>query len=326
MRAIVYNQYGPPDVLGLAEVAQPELKPREILVRVRAAALNPLDWHFIRGEPAPMRLSGKPKQRIPGADIAGVVESVGPGATRFRAGDEVFGVCRSGALAEYAAGPEGRFARKPAALSFEQAAGIPVAGCTALRALRDHGKLRAGQSVLVNGAAGGVGTFAVQLAKAFDAEVTGVCSTRNIELVRSLGAAQVIDYSVEDFTRQSKRYDLILGVAGNATVADMRRALAPRGRLVIVGGGVGRDAQSAITIPGILKLMITALASTLGQQRVVMLLASHIRADELEVIADLATAGRLTTVVDRVYALGDAAEAVRHVEAGHARGKVVITP
>jgi NADPH:quinone reductase-like Zn-dependent oxidoreductase len=326
VKAIVYSEFGPPDVLRLAEVAKPTPKEREILVKVRAAAVNPLDWHMIRGEPSLMRLFGKPKARTPGADVAGVVEAVGPNGTEFRAGDEVFGACSSGALAEYACGPESRFARKPAALGFEQAAAIPVAGVTALRALRNQGRVEPGQKVLVNGAAGGVGTFAVQLAKAFGAEVTGVCSTRNVELVRSLGAARVIDYTAEDFTRQAHRYDLILGVAGNATVADMRRALSSSGRLVVVGGGIGRDPNSGITVRGVLALMVTSVVSRLGRQRVSMLLASHIRKDELDAIAGLAAAGKLTPVIDRCYALADAAEAVRHLEAGHARGKVIVTP
>jgi NADPH:quinone reductase-like Zn-dependent oxidoreductase len=326
MKAMVYNEYGSPDVLGLAEVAKPIPKEREILVKVRAAAVNPLDWHFIRGEPSVMRLFGKPKGRIPGADVAGVVEAAGPNGTLFHAGDEVFGASRSGSFAEYACGPEDRFAPKPAALSFERAAAIPVAGVTALRALRDQGRVQAGQSVLINGAAGGVGTFAVQIAKAFGAEVTGVCSTRNVELVRSIGATRIIDYTVEDFTRQTRRYDLILGVAGNATVADMRRALAPNGQLVVVGGGVGRDPNSGITVHGMLALMITSLLSRLGRQRVSMLVASQIRRDELEFIANLAADGKLTPVVDRSYVLADAAEAIRHLEAGHARGKVIVTP
>jgi NADPH:quinone reductase-like Zn-dependent oxidoreductase len=325
MKAMVYNEYGPPDVLGLAEVAKPAPKEHEILVKVRATAANPLDWHFIRGEPSIMRLFGKPQGRIPGADVAGLVEAVGPKAKQFRAGDEVFGTCRSGSFAEYACGLEHRFAPKPAALSFEQAAAIPVAGCTALQALRDHGRVQPGQSVLINGAAGGVGTFAVQLAKALGADVTGVCSTRNVELVRSIGAARVIDYTAEDFTRQARRYDLILGVAGNATVADMRRALAPNGRLVVVGGGVGRDPNSGVTVPGMLALMITSLISRLGRQRVSMYVAK-IRKDDLKFIAELAATGKLTPVIDRSYSLADAAEAVRLIEAGHARGKVIVTP
>ena len=324
MKAIVHNDFGPPDVLGLADVDQPIPKEHEILVDVRAAAVNPLDWHFIRGEPSLMRLWGKPKARIPGADVAGTVAAVGANVRRFRAGDEVFGGCR-GSFAEFVCGNEDRFALKPARLTFEQAATIPIAGCTALQALRDSGRVRPGQSVLVNGAAGGVGTFAVQIAKALGADVTGVCSASNVELVRSLGADHVIDYTAEDFTRQARRYDLILNVAGNAKVSDTRRALAPRGTLIVVGGGVGRDPHSGVTVPGMLALMLVALASRLRRQRVSMLVAK-IRGDDLELIAKLAEAGNLTPVIDRTYPLADAAEAVRYLEAGHARGKVVVTP
>jgi NADPH:quinone reductase-like Zn-dependent oxidoreductase len=324
MKAIVYDEFGPPDVLRLADVDPPTPKEHEVLVKVRAAAVNPLDWHFIRGEPSVMRLFGKPKARIPGGDVAGTVEAVGPNVSRFRPGDEVFGGCR-GSFAEYVCGHEDRLAPRPARLTLEQAAAIPVAGCTALQALRDYGRVRSGQSVLVNGAAGGVGTFAVQIAKALGADVTGVCSARNVELVRSIGADQVIDYTAEDFTRQARRYDLILGVAGNAKVPDMRRALTPRGTLVVVGGGVGRDPDSGVTVPGMLALMFVALASRLGRQRVSMLVAK-IRSDDLELIAKLADEGKLTPVIDRAYSLDDAAEAVRYLEAGHARGKIVVTP
>ncbi|HUO66996.1 MAG TPA: NAD(P)-dependent alcohol dehydrogenase, partial [Gammaproteobacteria bacterium] len=213
MKAIVYDEFGPPDVLKLAEVDPPNPKAHEILLKVHAASVNPLDWHLIRGEPAVMRLFGKPKGKIPGADVAGTVEAVGPDVRRFRRGDEVLGTVR-GSFAEYACGSEDRFALKPHRVSFEHAATIPVAGVTALQALRNYGRLKAGQSVLVNGASGGVGTFAVQMAPAFGARVTGVCSARNLELVRSLGAERVIDYEKDDFTRQATRYDLILNVAG----------------------------------------------------------------------------------------------------------------
>jgi len=260
MKAIVHNEYGPPDVLKLVDVDPPTPKEREILLKVHAAAVNPLDWHLIRGEPSVMRLGGKPKARIPGADVAGTVETVGPGVQRFRRGDEVLGTVR-GSFAEYACGHEDRFALKPARVSFEHAATIPVAGCTALVALRDYGRVKAGQSVLVNGASGGVGTFAVQIATAFGTRVTGVCSARNLELVRSLGAEHVIDYAKDDFTRQATRYDLILNVAGNASVSDTRRALAPRGALVVVGAGVGRQTEGGITVSGMLSLAFVALAS-----------------------------------------------------------------
>jgi NADPH:quinone reductase-like Zn-dependent oxidoreductase len=254
------------------------------------------------------------------------VEAVGKNVTQFKPGDEVFGV-KAGALAEYICVRADRaLVLKPANVTFEQAAAIPVAGFTALRALRDSGRVRPGQSVLVNGAAGGVGTFAVQIAKAFGAEVTGVCSARNVALVRSLGADRVIDYGAEDFTRQARRYDVILNVAGNVTVADARRALGSRGILVVVGGGVGRDPESGITVPGILALMLNALVSRFGRRRVSMLVARQITHDDLDFIAKLAEAGKLTPVVDRSYSLADAAEAVRYLEGGHVRGKVVVTP
>ena len=323
MKAIVYDEFGPPDVLRVADVDRPKPKEHEILVKVRAAAVNPLDWHFIRGEPSVMRLFGKPKARIPGVDVAGTVEAVGPNVRRVRVGDEVFGSCR-GAFAEYVCANEDGLTLKPARLSFEQAAAMPVAGVTALQALRAYGRVRPGQSVLVNGAAGGVGTFAVQIAKALGAEVTGVCSARNAELVRSLGADHVVDYTAEDFTRQARRYDLILGIAGNAKVPDMRRALAPRGTLVVVGGGVGRDPDSGVTVPGMLALMLTALASRFGRQRVSMLVGRRIRSDDLEAVANLAEAGKVTPVIDRTYPLTEASEAMRYLETGHARGKIVI--
>ena len=325
MKAIVYDEYGPPDVLKLADVDPPTPKAHEILLKVHAAALNPLDWHLIRGEPSIMRLGGKPKAKIPGADVAGTVEAVGPGVQRFRRGDEVFGTVR-GSFAEYACGHEDRFALKPARVSFEHAATIPVAGCTALVALRDYGRVKPGQSVLVNGASGGVGTFAAQIATAFGARVTGVCSARNLALVRSLGAEQVVDYATENFTRQARRYDLILNVAGNASVSDARRALAPRGTLVVVGAGVGRQSDGGITLSGMLSLALVALASRFGRQKISMVLGKPVRSEDLAFIAKLVEDKNVEPVVDRTYALADAAEAVRYLEAGHARGKVVVTP
>jgi NADPH:quinone reductase-like Zn-dependent oxidoreductase len=325
MKAIIYNEYGPPDVLKLANVDAPTPKAREILLKVHAAALNPLDWHFIRGEPAMMRLGGKPKAKIPGADVAGTVEAVGKDVRRFRRGDEVFGTVH-GSLAEYACGDEDRLALKPHRVSFEHAAAIPVAGVTALQALRNYGRVKAGQSVLVNGASGGVGTFAVQLATAFGARVTGVCSARNLELVRSLGAVQVVDYAKEDFTRQATRYDSILNVAGNVTVSDARRALTPRGTLVVVGAGVGRQTEGGITLSSMLGLGLVALASRFGQQRVSMVLGKAVMSDDLAFIAKLVDDGNITPVVDRTYPLVDAAEAVRYLEAGHVRGKLLVTP
>jgi NADPH:quinone reductase-like Zn-dependent oxidoreductase len=325
MKAIVYDEFGPPDVLKLVEVDTPTPKAHEILLKVHAASVNPLDWHFIRGEPAVMRLSGKPKAKIPGADVAGTVEAVGPDVRRFRRGDEVLGTVH-GSFAEYACGSEDRFALKPHRVSFEHAATIPVAGVTALQALRNYGRLKAGQSVLVNGASGGVGTFAVQMATAFGARVAGVCSARNLDLVRSLGAEQVIDYANDDFTRQPARYDLILNVAGNVNVSDARRALAPRGTLVVVGGGVGRQTEGGITLSGMLGVGVAAIASRFGQQRVSMLLGKPVEGDDLAFIGKLVDDGNVTPVVDRTYALADAAEAVRYLEAGHVRGKLIITP
>jgi NADPH:quinone reductase-like Zn-dependent oxidoreductase len=325
MKAIVYNEFGPPDVLKLADVDVPTPKAHEILLKVHAASVNPLDWHLIRGEPAVMRLGGKPKAKVPGADVAGTVEAVGPDVRRFRRGDEVLGTVQ-GSFAEYACGNEDRFALKPTRVSFEHAATIPVAGVTALQALRNYGCVTAGQSVLVNGASGGVGTFAVQMATAFGARVAGVCSARNLELVRSLGAEQVIDYAREDFTKQAMRYDLILNVAGNVNVSDARRALAPRGTLVVVGGGVGRQTEGGITVSGMLALGLTALASRFGQQRVSMVLGKPVQSEDLAFIAKLVEDGNVTPVIDRTYALADAAEAVRYLEAGHVRGKVLVTP
>jgi NADPH:quinone reductase-like Zn-dependent oxidoreductase len=325
MKAIVHDAYGPPDVLKLTDVDQPLPKEREILLKVHAAALNPLDWHLIRGEPSVMRLGGKPKARIPGADVAGTVEAIGPGVQRFRRGDEVLGTVR-GSLAEYACGPEDRFALKPARVTFEHAATIPVAGCTALVALRNYGRVKAGQSVLVNGASGGVGTFAVQIATAFGARVTGVCSARNLELVRSLGAEHVIDYAIEDFTRQARRYDLILNVAGNTSVADTRRALTSHGIVVFVGAGTGRQTDGGITLSGMLSLGLSALASRFGPQKVSMVLGKPVQSDDLAFIAKLVEDGNVVPVIDRTYTLADAAEAVRYLEGGHARGKVIVTP
>jgi NADPH:quinone reductase-like Zn-dependent oxidoreductase len=324
----VYSEFGPPDVLKLAEIAKPLPKPKEVLVRVRAASANPLDWHFIRGEPRAMRLMGKPNGRIPGADFAGQIETVGTDVTQFRAGDEVFGGC-SGAFAEYACASTDNIARKPTALSFEQAAAIPVAGCTALMAVRDKGGLRTGQSVLVNGAAGGVGTFAVQIAKALGANVTGVCSARNRDLVRSIGADHVIDYAAEDFATQGRQYDLVLHVAGNRSLKDHRRVLTPDGTLVLVGGGVGRDmggrSQTLDTL-GVLALVIgRGIFSRLLRQHIRMFVA-RMRPSDLAYLGELCETGKVTPVIERSYPLADAAEAIRNVEAGHVRGKVLVVP
>jgi NADPH:quinone reductase-like Zn-dependent oxidoreductase len=324
MKAITYSKFGSPDVLALAELPRREPTDGEVLIKVRAAALNPLDWHFLRGEPSLMRLMGKPRNRVPGVDVAGEVEAVGAKVTSLRRGDEVFGNC-DGACAEYACAREDRLARKPARLSFEQAAALPIAACTALIALRDQGRIQPNQTVLINGAAGGIGTFAVQLAKAFGGVVTGVCSARNLELVRSLGADHVIDYGAEDFTQGSRRYDLILHIAGNRSVAELKRALARDGTLVLVGTGAGRepDGGNNQAFLALLRHLLARPLLRLRRQRVLMFVA-RTRQDDLALLAELATSGKLTPIVGRTYALNETAEAMRLLETGHARGKIVV--
>ncbi|MDX6466519.1 MAG: hypothetical protein QOI27_1559 [Gaiellaceae bacterium] len=315
MKAIVGTEYGSPDVLELREIDVPAVGDEQVLVRVRAASVNPLDWHTMRGEPYLIRLMEgvrRPKSPVRGADAAGVVEAVGASVTRFRPGDEVFGT-RKGSFAELALGSEKGIAPKPAALTFEQAAAMPVGGCTALQALRDKGRIAQGQKVLINGAAGGVGTFAVQIAKSFGAEVTGVCSTRNVDLVRSLGADRVVDYTQADFTRSGQRYDLIVDAVGNRSVSDHHRALAAKGTLVYVGAPPGNWIGA-----------MTPLLKSLVLPRVTTLIAKVTR-DDLTFLATLAESGKLTPVIDRTYPLAETADAIRYVETGHARGKVVIT-
>ncbi len=326
MKAIRYYRYGPPDVLELQDVDVPAVGDDEVLVRVRAASINPLDWHFMRGAPYLVRaMAGLSRPRASaarlGADMAGSVEAVGTNVTEFRPGDQVFGGLEDrGTLAEYISiRQDAAVLAKPASLTFEQAASVPVAGCTALQALRDKGQVRPGHKVLINGASGGVGTFAVQLAKAFGAEVTGVCSTQNAELVASIGADQVIDYAREDFTRTGRRYDLLVDIAGNRTLADTRRVLAPKGVLVGVGGPnkgrwigpLGRSVRMALLSPAV-------------SQRMVFFLARQNKTD-LAVLRELLEAGKVTPVVDRTYLLSEVAEAIGYLEEGHARGKVTIT-
>ena len=326
MKAIAHDGYGPPEDLQLREVDRPTIKDRGVLIRVRAASVNPLDWHLMRGEPPFLKMVGgkNPVGRIPGADVAGVVEQVGPNVTRFRPGEAVFGACR-GAFAEFARSSEKRLVTKPASVSWEQAAAIPVAGCTALQAVRDHGRVQPGQRVLINGAAGGVGTFAVQLAKVFGADVTGVCSPRNVDMLRSIGADHVVDYTAEDFTRSNRRYDLIVQLAGHQTVREVRGALAPTGCVVVVGGGVGREQDGGGGMMELIGLMIKGqLLSRFARQRELMFMAT-IRPTDLSFIARLIEEGRLTPVIDRTYPLADAPEAIRHLETGHARGKVIVT-
>ncbi len=322
MKAIVYRCYGSPDVLRLEEIVTPVPADDEVLVKVHAASVNPLDWHYVRGKPYIMRLDagiGAPKIPRLGVDFAGTVEAVGKSVTRFKPGDEVFGG-KTGAFAEYVTVRESRaLALKPPDVTFEQAGGVAVAGITALQALRDKGRVQAGQKVLINGASGGVGTFAVQIAKSFGAEVTGVCSTRNVEMVRSIGADHVIDYTQEDFTKGAQRYDLILDNVGNHPFLEYRRVLEPDGALVIVGGPSEGDWIGALTIP--LKGML--LSPFVSQQFIFFL--AELTGDDLAVMRELMLDGQVTPVVDRRYPLAETPAAIRYLEEGHARGKVIIT-
>jgi NADPH:quinone reductase-like Zn-dependent oxidoreductase len=320
MKAIVYRRYGSPDRLRLEDVPKPEVNDGEVLVRVHAAAVNPLDWHLLRGTPYIVRpTSGwlKPKRNIPGIDVAGVVEAVGRSVTEFQPGDEVFGE-KSRACAEYVAGPAKLFMHKPANLTLEQAAAVPVAAATALQALRDKGRIQAGQKVLINGASGGVGTFAVQLAQSFGAEVTGVCSTPNLDLVRSLGADHVIDYTQENFTRGKERYDLIIDNAGNRSLLAMRRVLAPTGTLVLVGASKGN------WIGPIARILGASQLSRFGSKKMVGML-TDIQPEDLAFLKDLIEAGKITPVIDRTYPLSETADAIRYLETMRARAKVIIT-
>ncbi len=321
MQAIVYHRYGPPEVLELVEIDKPTPVPGQVLVRIHAASVNPYDWHFIRGAPKFFRVvTGlrKPKSPRLGADMAGVVESVGEGVTLFKAGDAVFGLAK-GSFAEYACESESKLAIKPGSLSFEQAAAVPIAGITALQGLRDSGKVQPGQRVLVNGAAGGVGTFSVQIGKWLGAHVTGVCSTRNVALVQSLGADRVIDYTHEDFTRGGDRWDVIFDLVNNHPPTAFRRVLQPKG--VFVGCGGGAIEKSSIDY---LKGMLgQAAIAPFVSQRLTSVLAKANTAD-LNLLAGLLEKGTIRTVLDRSYPLNRVAEAIGYVETGHARGKVTI--
>ena len=329
MKAIRYHRYGSPDVLALEEVDLPVAGDNDVLVRVRAASVNPLDFHFMRGTPYLVRSQAglsRPKATGLGADMAGRVEAVGRNVTRLQPGNEVFGARdlnerrRGGTFAEYVSIHQDRAVlAKPANLTFEQAASVPIAAFTALQALRDKGRIQPGHKVLVNGAAGGVGTFAVQLAKAFGAEVTGVCSSRNVEMVHSIGADTVVDYTQDDFTRTGPRYDLLVDLAGNRTLSEMRRVLAPKGTLVGVGGPV--DGLWIGPLIGPAKLL--ALSLVVRQTMAPML--AHNSRDDLVVLRDLIEAGTVVPVIDRTYPLSQIPEAIRYLEHGHARGKVVIT-
>jgi NADPH:quinone reductase-like Zn-dependent oxidoreductase len=323
MKAVVQERFGPPDVLRLVDTDPPEVGADDVLVRVHAAALNPYDWHIMRGDPLIARLMGevglrRPKARVAGVDAAGRVEAVGANVRGLAPGDEVLGFCR-GAFAEYARAQADKLVPKPARLSFEQAAAVPTAGTTALRGIRDVGAVKAGQQVLVNGAAGGVGTYAVQIAAALGAEVTGVCSTRNVELVRSIGAAHLIDYTSEDFTDGRAHYDVILDNVGNRPLSQLRRALTPTGILVLNGGGSPGHVLGPVG--SILRAMVV---SRLVRERL-RLLPHEQNSDQLLTLTRLIEAGKLTPVLDRTYPLADTADGLRRVEQGHVRGKVVIT-
>jgi NADPH:quinone reductase-like Zn-dependent oxidoreductase len=321
MKAIVRHEYGPADVLELADVPKPAPAEDEVLIRVRAAALNPLDWHLMRGAPGFLRLFvgiRKPKKIRLGMDIAGTVVTIGHGVKEFRPGDEIFGAIE-GALAEYICAPTSGVVLRPPDATGEEAAAVPIAGLTALQALRDKGHVKAGNTVLINGAAGGVGTFAVQIAKWLGARVTGVCSTRNVDLVRRVGADCVIDYTRQDFTAGSDRYDVIFDLVGNRSLAEMRRVLATTGTFIGCGGG-GPDTPASRLLIGMFKQII---AGWFTKQKLVGILAKRNKKD-LELLGQLLAGGHIKPVIDRRYLLSEVPDAVRYLEAGHARGKVVI--
>ena len=322
MKALVQDTYGSTDVLELRDIDKPEIADDEVLVRVHAAGVDRGVWHVMTGLPYPIRLAGyglrAPKTPVPGADVAGVVEGVGNDVTRFQPGDEVFGIGK-GSYAEYARAREDKLAPKPANLTFEQAAVVAISGLTALQGLRDHGKVRPGQKVLIIGASGGVGTYAVQLAKAFGAEVSGVCSTTKVDMVRSLGADHVIDYTHADFAEGEQRYNVILDIGGNSSLSRLRRALTPKGTLVIVGGETdgrwlgGTDRQ----------LRALLLSLFVGQK--LGTFVSRGNQEDLIVLKELIESGKVTPFIDRTYPLSEVPQAIRYLEQGHARGKVVIT-
>ena len=321
MQAIVYHRYGSPDVLELQEIPKPTPAEGQVLIRVHAASVNPYDWHFLRGTPSFIRLFiGMRRPKFPrlGADVAGVVEAVGAKVAPFKPGDAVFGTAK-GSFAEYACAATSQLAVKPQEISFEQAACLPIAGITALQGVRDKGKVQTGQTVLINGAAGGVGTFAVQIAKSLGARVTGVCSTRNVELVRSIGADEVIDYTREDFARSAQHYDLLFDLVGNRSLADYLCAVKPHGTYIMCGGG-GPDRS---TIGLLAQLLQNAVRSHFVSQKMPGLHAK-INGEDLAILAGLVQRGTVIPVVDCTYSLPETAEAIRHVESGHARGKVVI--
>jgi NADPH:quinone reductase-like Zn-dependent oxidoreductase len=335
MKAIVYHTYGSPDVLQLEEVAKPTPKDNEVVVKVHAASVNPLDGGIMKGRPYVTRIMNglrKPMVTRVGVDVAGQVEAVGRNVVRFKPGDEVFGACISdpqassmkvwvcqGAFAEYACAPGSTIVMKPDNITYEQAASVPVAAFTALQGLRDKGQIRSGQKVLINGAAGGVGTFAVQLARSFGAEVTGVCSTTNVGMVRSIGADHVIDYTREDFTKGGQRYDLLFDCVGNHSLSACRRVLNPKGICVMVGDRTGRGMISLLA-----RLTTALVLSRFVSQKFVTFLARPNKED-LMLMHDLMKTGKVTPIIDRTFLLSETPKAIRYLEKGHARGKVVIT-
>jgi NADPH:quinone reductase-like Zn-dependent oxidoreductase len=324
MKAIVYHDFGSPDVLRLEEIEKPVPNDNQLLIRVRGASVNPLDWHYMEGTPYLGRLVEfgllKPEVTRLGVDYAGTVEAVGKNITQFKPGDEVYGN-RFGAFAEYVVASEKALALKPANLTFEQAASVPVAAVTALQALRDKGKIQPGQKVLINGASGGVGTFAVQIAKSFGAEVTGVCSGRNAEMVRSIGADHVIDYTKEDFATSGQRYDLIVDNVGNRSLLECRRVLNPKGKIILIGGGGVNDSRWTGPLIDVIKML--GLKSFVTQEMSMML--AEMNTKDLTILADLIQSGKVKPVIDRTYPLSQLPEAIRYLEEGHARGKVVMT-
>lgn len=321
MKAAVYHRFGPPEVVQLEDIPKPIPKDDEVLVRIRAAAVSPVDLFWLTGEPFIMRPGAglvTPRNPVLGSVVAGQVETVGAGVTKYRSGDEVFAETSHGGFAEYTCVPEATLAVKPANLTFEQAAAVPLVGVTALQGLRDHGKVKPGQKVLINGASGGVGTFAVQIAKVLGAEVTGVCSTANVELVRSLGADHVIDYTREDFTKGAAKYDVVLDNVGNRSISECRQALTPRGTYLPSSAAGGR------WIGGVARVVKSAALSPFVSHRLRPFLAVG-KPEDLDYLRELIEAGEVTPVIDRAYPLSETAQALAHYGTGHAQGKVIVT-
>jgi NADPH:quinone reductase-like Zn-dependent oxidoreductase len=322
MKAILYDEYGSPDVLELKDIDKPVVEDNEVLVRVHAASVNPYDWHFLTGLPYFMRMTSglKPEEAtVLGADMAGQVEAVGKNVTRFQPGDDVYANVETGGCAEYIAFTEELLGLKPGNLTFEQAAAVPLAASTALQGLRDHGQIQPGQMVLINGASGGVGTYAVQIAKTLGAEVTGVCSTRNVDIVRSIGADHVIDYTEEDFTQGAQRYDLMLDLVGNHSPSECKRVLNPEGVYVASFG------QPEHRWLGPLAQLLRMLVLSRFVSQKMVLFTAHPSREDLQLLTELIEAGKVTPIIDRTYPLSETPEAIRYLEEGHARGKIVIT-